>query len=263
VQIFLKFANFYRKFIEKFFRVADALSALLKRSDKNKFHIFFEFTSDAKKSFEKLRQIFFTASLLRHFDSNRKIKLETDASNFAISEIISQLNEAIEQWYFIIYWFKKMTFVERNYDANEFEMLAIVKTCKQWQHYVENAKHQILIIIDHVNLRTFFIIKILSRRKIKWWKKFSKFDLLIEYRSKRLNSANAFNRRSDYAIDSAKSEVQCIVTNSFILNDTSQNTRESRLASKKSSTRNVIAICRWFLIREQKNFDEDKISINK
>ncbi len=130
VQIFLRFANFYRRFIKEFFRVADALSALLKKSDKNKFHIFFEFTSDAKESFEKLRQAFFTASLLRHFDSNRKIKLETDASDFAISEIISQLNEAIEQWHSIIYWFRKMTSVERNYDADESEMLAIVKACK-------------------------------------------------------------------------------------------------------------------------------------
>jgi hypothetical protein len=88
VQIFLRFVNFYRKFIKEFSRIANALFALLKKSDKNKFHIFFEFISNAKRSFEKLRQIFFTASLLRHFDSNRKIKLETDASDFAISEII-------------------------------------------------------------------------------------------------------------------------------------------------------------------------------
>jgi hypothetical protein len=100
-----------------------------------------------------------------------------------------------------------MTSAERNYDADESEMLAIVKTCKQWRHYVENAKHQVLIITDHVNLRTFFIIKILSRKKIKWWKRFSELDLLIKYRSKRLNSANAFNRQSDYAINLVKSEV--------------------------------------------------------
>jgi hypothetical protein len=96
VQIFLRFVNFYRRFIKEFFRVANALSALLKRSDKNKFHILFEFTSDAKKSFEKFRQIFFTTSLFRHFDSNRKIKFKINASNFVISKIISQLNEAIE-----------------------------------------------------------------------------------------------------------------------------------------------------------------------
>jgi hypothetical protein len=130
VQIFLRFVNFYRRFIKEFSRVANALSALLKKSDKDKFHILFEFTSDAKKSFEKLRQIFFTASLFRHFDLNRKIKFETDASDFVISRIISQLNEAIEQWHFIIYWFRKMTSVERNYDADESEMLAIMKACK-------------------------------------------------------------------------------------------------------------------------------------
>ncbi len=156
-----------------------------------------------------------------------------------------------------------MTFAERNYDADEFEMLAIVKTCKQWRHYVENAKHQVLIIINHVNLRTFFITKILNKRKIKWWKKFSKFDFLIEYRSKRLNSTNTLNKRSDYAIDFVKSEVQCIVTNSLILNDTSQNTRESRLANEKRSTRNVIIICKWSLIREKNNFDEDNELINQ
>ncbi len=96
MQIFLKFVNFYRRFIKKLFRVANALFALLKKSDKNKFYILFEFISNAKKSFEKLRQIFFTASLLRHFDLNRKIKLETNTLNFVISEIIFQLNETIE-----------------------------------------------------------------------------------------------------------------------------------------------------------------------
>jgi hypothetical protein len=96
VQIFLRFVNFYKRFIKEFFRVADALSALLKKNDKDKFHIFFEFILNAKKSFEKFRQVFFTASLFRHFDSNRKIKLETNASDFVISEIIFQLNETIE-----------------------------------------------------------------------------------------------------------------------------------------------------------------------
>jgi hypothetical protein len=70
--------------------------ALLKKSDKNKFHISFEFISKARESFERFRKIFITTLLLRHFDSNRKIKLETNASNFAISRIISQLNEEIE-----------------------------------------------------------------------------------------------------------------------------------------------------------------------
>jgi hypothetical protein len=73
------------------------MSALFKESDKDKFHILFEFTSETREFFEKFRKAFLTAFLLRHFDSNRKIKIETDASKFAISEIISQLDEIFEQ----------------------------------------------------------------------------------------------------------------------------------------------------------------------
>jgi hypothetical protein len=177
------------------------------RSDKDKFHIFFILTSKARELFEKLRKVFLTTSLLRHFDLDRKIKLKTNASKFVISRIISQLNETFEQWHFITYWFRKMTSAERNYDANESKMLAMIKTCKQWRHYVENAKHQILIIIDHVNLRTFLIIKILSKKKVRWWERLSKLDFFIEYRSSKLNSANAFFKRSDYVVDSTNHEV--------------------------------------------------------
>jgi hypothetical protein len=96
VQIFLKFVNFYRRFIKAFSRITDAMFALFKKSDKNKFHISFEFTSKARKFFEKLSKIFITTFLLRHFDSNRKIKFKTNASNFVISRIIFQLDEKIE-----------------------------------------------------------------------------------------------------------------------------------------------------------------------
>jgi hypothetical protein len=136
-----------------------------------------------------------------------------------------------------------MTFAERNYDANESEMLAMMKTCKQWRHYVENAKHQILIIIDHVNLRTFLIIKILSKKKVKWWKRFSKFDLFIEYHSNKLNSANASFKRSDYVVDSTNHEVQNIMTNSSTLNDNQRIANRSELSHEQHVTRNVIVIC--------------------
>ncbi len=106
MQIFLKFVNFYRRFIKAFSCVANTMFAFLKSNDKNKFHILFVFISQTRKSFERFRKVFFTALLFRHFDSNRKIKFKTNASDFVISKIIFQLNKAIEQWHFIIYWFQ-------------------------------------------------------------------------------------------------------------------------------------------------------------
>ena len=56
------------------------------------------------------------------------------------------------------------------------------------------------IIIDHVNLKTFLLNKNLFEKEIKWWKKLSNLNLIIKYRLKKQNSANATSRRSDYEI---------------------------------------------------------------
>jgi hypothetical protein len=96
VQIFLDFANFYKRFIKSFLRIIFALCAFLKKNDKDKFYICFVLTSKAKEFFEKFRKAFLTAFLLRYFDLNRKIKLKTNASKFVISKIISQLNKIFE-----------------------------------------------------------------------------------------------------------------------------------------------------------------------
>ena len=42
------------------------------------------------------------------------------------------------------------------------------------------------------------ITKILNRKKIQWWKKFSDFDFFIGYRSKTKNSIHDFFKKSDY-----------------------------------------------------------------
>ena len=48
-------------------------------------------TLGAKLVFTKLRQEFFKAPILHHFDLERYIRVETDASSYAISKIFSQL----------------------------------------------------------------------------------------------------------------------------------------------------------------------------
>ncbi len=48
-------------------------------------------TSKARKAFTKLRQAFVEALILNHFDSEHHIRIEMDASGYAIGEILSQL----------------------------------------------------------------------------------------------------------------------------------------------------------------------------
>ena len=48
-------------------------------------------TPDAKKAFDQLRQAFTEAPILQHFDPERYIRVETDASGYAIGGVLSQL----------------------------------------------------------------------------------------------------------------------------------------------------------------------------
>ena len=91
--MFLSFVNFYRRFIETFSRIVVELTKLLKREKKEKFADKFSLTTEAKIAFYALKEIFTKALLLKHFRLQIRTMLKIDALNFALSEIISQLNE--------------------------------------------------------------------------------------------------------------------------------------------------------------------------
>ena len=48
-------------------------------------------TPDVKRAFDQLRQAFTEASILQHFNPEQYIRVETDASRYAISGLLSQL----------------------------------------------------------------------------------------------------------------------------------------------------------------------------
>ncbi len=57
----------------------------------------FKLIKKAQKAFKELKKVFIKTSILLHFDFKRKTRLKIDAFDFAISKIISQLIEDIDQ----------------------------------------------------------------------------------------------------------------------------------------------------------------------
>jgi hypothetical protein len=167
VQAFINFANFYKRFVHAFFKINVELFSLLKKNDKNKFKIKFVMIFEAKKFMKSIKKIFMNASMLRHYKFDDESIMKIDAFDFVIADIFSQLVKIEDQWRSIVVYFKKMIFAERNYEINDQKMLVIVKICKKWQHYIEDVKHSIRMIIDHANFKNFFINKILNRKKVK------------------------------------------------------------------------------------------------
>jgi hypothetical protein len=83
VQAVLVFANFYHWFIEELSRICKPLTDFLPKDTK----FFWNETSD--KAFELMKDRFFSALILTHFNPNLPSKVETASSNFAKSNILS------------------------------------------------------------------------------------------------------------------------------------------------------------------------------
>ena len=126
----MKFVNFYKRFINKFNNIAIFFTNMLKRSKKEKFFENFKITSTTKKAFRSLKDVFFVASILLHFDFKLKIRVKTNVSKFKILNIISQLIEFTILMIFHCIFFLKIA-VKMNYKIEKSKMLIVIKTCKQ------------------------------------------------------------------------------------------------------------------------------------
>lgn len=167
IQMFLKFINFYKRFIEKFSQITMSLSNMLKNMQADVKKKFFQLTSEEKTTFEKLKAIFQNAFILIHFDSNLLIRLKTDVFEFDIASIIFQL-QTDDQWKLVAFYSRKMISAERNYEIHDEKLLTIIEYFKHWRHYLEDSYHIIKIWIDHNNLKEFMKMKSFIEWQVKW-----------------------------------------------------------------------------------------------
>jgi len=163
VQSFLGFANFYRRFMKDYSKVARPLTELTKKSEEKKW----AWNKEAETAFHDLKQRFTTAPILAHFDAARPIIIETDASDFAIGAVLSQRDEE-NRLHPVAFHLRKFHPAEINYEIHNKELLAIVDTFKHWRRYCEGAQHQVQVFSDHQNLEYFTTTKVLNRRQARW-----------------------------------------------------------------------------------------------
>jgi len=169
VQFFLEFANFYRHFIKKYFRIVSSLTNLTRKN------ISFMWTEKAKEAFKKLKKLFIFQSVLIMFESEKLITLKMNASDEAIKACISQSDDK-KRLHLIAFHSRKLTDAELNYEIHDKKLLAIVDSFKQWRMYLKESRHQIQVYTDHKNLIYFMITKVINRRQIKWLKELSSYN---------------------------------------------------------------------------------------
>ena len=132
VQVFLGFINFYWRFIHHYSQIAGPLTGLLKGSQKGVKSRPFKWPKAADQAFQWLTNAFNKAPLLKHFDPQLSIRIEIDASEYALAGILTQLQEDNKQWHPVAFHSRKMILAERNYKTHDQELLAIVTVFKHW-----------------------------------------------------------------------------------------------------------------------------------
>ncbi len=124
--------------------------------------------SKARKAFIELKKAFVKAPILNHFNPERHIQIEMDASGYAIDGILSQLtSDDLGQWYPVAFFSRKMILVETRYKTHNGKVLAIIEAFKTWKHNLEDCKYEVLELTDHNNLQHFMDSKSLSSRQVR------------------------------------------------------------------------------------------------
>ena len=156
----------------------------------------FLWTDKWQQAFDTMKRTFTSDVFLLHFDPDKPIIVETDATDYISAGILSQYdkNSVLRP---IAYFSKKHNPAECNYEIYDKELMAIVRAFEEWRPELEGSAHPINVITDHKNLEYFTSSKQLSRRQARLSEFLFRFDYKIIYRpGKAGGKPDALTRKS-------------------------------------------------------------------
>jgi len=110
--------------------------------------------------------VFTTEPVLAIPDIDREMRVEANASDYAIGGVLSTKRED-GKWRSVAFISKLLNAIEWNYEIHDKEMLAVIRCLEAWRHYLEGAKLKFKIWTDHKNLQYFMMSQKLNRRQAR------------------------------------------------------------------------------------------------
>src|SRR5882672_10117474 len=155
------------------------------------------FPMSAVPPLKHLKKAFTTALVLTHWIPDTQITVETDASDYALTTVLS-ITTLNGELHLIAFHSQTFSAPELNYDVHDKELLAIFEAFKRWRHYLKGSGLPINVVTDHWNLQYFSTTKILTRRQARWSEYLSGFNLIIRFRPGKLGTKpDALTRQWD------------------------------------------------------------------
>jgi len=123
IQSFLGFANFYRRFIFNYSDIVIPLTRLTRKDTP------WNFDENCRNAFNTLKKAFTSTSILTHWVPDAQLVVETDASDYALTAILSIVTKDNEV-HPVAFHSRMFSAPELNYDVHDKELLAIFEAFK-------------------------------------------------------------------------------------------------------------------------------------
>ena len=172
VRQFLGFVGYYRRFIPRF---ADIATPLVYLTGKD---VPFVWDSSCSAAFHELRAALIDAPILAFPTETGQYILDTDASNFGLGGVLSQIQNDQER--VVAYCSRALRPSQRRYCTTKREMLAALAMCIQFRSYLRGASFTLRT--DHKSLVWLHRFKDMEGMMSRWLHSLQQFQFSIVHR---------------------------------------------------------------------------------
>ena len=202
VRSFLGLASYYRRFIAGYSEVAAPLHLYTQKG------VPFVWSEAAEAAFTRLKEILSNAPVLAYPDPAATFILGTDASNEGIGAVLSQGIDGEERP--VAFFSRTLTRPQRNFCVTRRELLAVVKSIKQFHTYLYGQ--QFVVRTDHSALQWLLNFRHPEGQVARWLEVLQSYSFTIQHRpGPNHSNADALSRRPCLTTD-CKQVLQSIGT---------------------------------------------------
>jgi len=141
VQKFLGLANYYRRFIKDFAKIAVPLHILVRKKQK------WKWKKKQEEAFGRLKAVFTIEPVLAIPDIDRKMGVEANASNYTTGGVLSTKCKN-RKWRLVAFISKLLNTIEQNYKIHDREMLAVIRCLEVWRLLGNHSEAISLKLVD-------------------------------------------------------------------------------------------------------------------
>nr|XP_054761486.1 uncharacterized protein K02A2.6-like [Lytechinus pictus] len=171
----LGLTNYYAKFVENYATVVEPLRCLLRKDFP------FVWGVEQQNAYDKIKEVIAQKVVLKFFNPNLPTVVTTDASDYGLGAILSQVKNGREIP--VAFASRSLTPAERKYSTGEKEALACTWACLKWYTYLW-GRH-FTLMTDHKALVTLLNARGTGRQPMRiagWYAKLLHFDYHVEYK---------------------------------------------------------------------------------